>query len=105
LGRGFLDTMRQIDRELVGIARHRMRSGSKPRDSQRYRALVKRVRGLLKTRINTALNRIVAIHAPGELVVERLDFRKPGLSRRLNRILTNVVYPSQVDTFCLGNPP
>jgi hypothetical protein len=34
------------------IARHRARSGGKARDSQRYRMLVTRVRGMLKTRIN-----------------------------------------------------
>jgi len=49
----------------------------------------RRVRGIVKTRINTALNRIVSLHAPAEIVVERLDFRMPGLSRRLNRIISN----------------
>ncbi len=43
MGRGFLDAMRRIDRQLVAIARHRM----------------------------------------------RFDFRMSGLSRRLNRILSN----------------
>jgi putative transposase len=47
------------------------------------------VRGMLKTRINAALNRIVRIHAPVALVVERLDFRFPGLSKRMNRLITN----------------
>jgi len=89
MGRGFLDAMRRFDRQISGIARHRMRSGGKPRDSRRYRDLVTRVRGLLKTRINTALNRLVEVHAPHEIAVERLDFRMPGLSRRLNRIITN----------------
>jgi putative transposase len=89
LGRGFLDAMRRLDGQLVAIARHRMRSGGKPRESERYRGLVDRVRGIVKTRINTALNRIVSLHAPAEIVVERLDFRMPGLSRRLNRIITN----------------
>jgi putative transposase len=89
MGRGFLDAMRRIDRQLMGIARHRMRGGGKPRDSRRYRALIARTRGLIKTRVNTALTRIVEIHAPREIVAERLDFRMPGLSRRLNRILAN----------------
>ena len=89
MGRGFLDAMRRIDRQIVAIARHRMRSGGKPRDSLRYRRLAEQVRGIVKTRINTALNRIVDLHAPAELVVERLDFHMPGLSRRLNRILSN----------------
>ena len=88
-GRGLLADLTRLDKKIVGIARHRSRVGEKPRDSQRYRTLVTQVRGMLKTRINTALNRIVAIHAPRELIVERLDFRFPGLSRRMNRLLTN----------------
>ena len=44
---------------------------------------------MLKTRINATLNRIVQLHAPGALEVERLDFRLPGLSRRMNRLVTN----------------
>jgi putative transposase len=35
------------------------------------------------------LNRIVALHGPAELNVERLDFRFPSLSRRMNRLVTN----------------
>jgi putative transposase len=89
MGRGFLAAMRRLDKEITAIARHRQRSGGKPRDSRRYCDLVARVRGIIKTRVNTALNRLVDIHAPMEIVVEQLDFRMPGLSRRLNRILTN----------------
>ena len=89
MGRGFLDAMRRFDRQITGIARHRQRSGGRARDSQRYCALVNRVRGIIKTRLNTALNLLVNIHTPAEIVVERLDFRLPGLSRRLNRIITN----------------
>jgi putative transposase len=89
MGRGFLDCMRRLDKEISAIARHRQRSGGKPRDSRRYRDLVARVRGIIKTRISASLNRLVEIHAPMEIDVERLDFRMPGLSRRLNRIITN----------------
>lgn len=64
-------------------------SGGKPRDSQRYRQLIVQARGIIKTGITTALNRQVAIHAPMEIVVARLDFRMPGLSRRRNRIIAN----------------
>jgi putative transposase len=63
-----------------------MRSGDRPRNSARYRA---RLRGMLKTRINAALNHLVAVYAPVELVVERLNFRSPDLSKRMNRLVTN----------------
>jgi putative transposase len=88
-GAGPINDLKRIDKQIVGIARHRARSDGKARDSQRYRTLVTRVRGMLKTRSNAALNRIVKLHAPAELAVERLDFRLAGLSRRMNRLVTN----------------
>ena len=88
-GCGLIADLARIDKLLVGIARHRMRSGGKLRDSDRYRKLILRVRGMLKTRINAVLNRIVRLHAPAALVVERLDFPLPGLSRRMNRLVQN----------------
>ena len=63
-GAGLLNDLKRIDKQIVGIARHRARSGGKARDSQRYRKLVTRVRGMLKTRINATLNRIVQLRAP-----------------------------------------
>jgi hypothetical protein len=72
-GRGLLADLVRIDRQITGIARHRMRSGDKPRNSARYRQLVTRVRGMLRTRINAALNRLVAVHKPAVLRIERLD--------------------------------
>lgn len=89
MGRGIIADLTRLDRQITGITRHRMRSGGKPGDSRRYRRLVQRVRGMLRTRINAALNRLVAGHAPAELVVERLNFRSPDLSRRMNRLVQN----------------
>ena len=93
-GVGLIADHRRIEKLIVGIARRRAPSGGNARDSQRYRKLGTRVRGMLKTRINAALNKaalngIVQLHAPGALGVERLDFRLPGLSRRMNRLVTN----------------
>lgn len=89
LGRGLIADLVRLDRQITGIARHRMRSGGRPGDSSRYRALVQRVRGMLRTLVGAALNRLVAIHTPAEFVVERLDFRSPDLSRRMNRLVQN----------------
>jgi Putative transposase DNA-binding domain len=44
---------------------------------------------MINTRVNTALSRLIKLHAPREIAVERLDFHVPGLSRRLNRLLAN----------------
>src|SRR5215831_3652410 len=88
-GRGLLADLIRIDRQITGIARHRQRAGGKPRDSERYRRLVARVRGMPKTRINRALNSMVEDRKPAELTIEHLNFRSPELSKRMNRIIQN----------------
>ncbi|HYA26995.1 MAG TPA: hypothetical protein VEE82_03265 [Thermodesulfovibrionales bacterium] len=54
--------------------------------SRTYDNLVNTVREFMKNEINRVLNRIVDIYKPAEIVVERLDFRSPELSRRMNRV-------------------
>jgi putative transposase len=63
--------------------------GKKPRESAVYRDLVARMRGLINTEINHGLNRLVALHRPHRIILEKLDFRGCDLSRRMNRLLTN----------------
>jgi putative transposase len=89
LGQGWLKKLRRYDALISMIAVSQQRSGRKPRDSKRYRALVDDVRGFLRTEIGRVLNRLVTDGKPAELVLERLDFRHSGLSRRLNAILRN----------------
>ena len=89
LGQGWLVRLKRYDRLLSSIAAGQQRAGRKPRASKRYRALVEDVRGFLRTEIGRILNRLVAQGRPAELVLERLGFRNPGLSRRLNAILRN----------------
>lgn len=89
LGQGWLVRLKRYDRLLSSIAAGQQRADRKPRASKRYRALVEDVRGFLRTEIGRILNRLVAQGRPAELVLERLDFRNPGLTRRLNSILRN----------------
>ena len=88
MGRGALEHLERLDRRLMRIARHRQKAGLKVR-SRRYDRAVRQLRGWLRTEINRILNRLVYLHRPAHLTVERLDFRMPGLSRRMNRILSN----------------
>lgn len=89
LGQGWLKRLRAFDREISDIARGVQRRGGKPRDNARYREAVAALRGFLRTEIGRVLNRLVAEGRPKELVLERLDFRNPDLSRRMNAILRN----------------
>ncbi|CAM6053381.1 unnamed protein product [Sphagnum tenellum] len=43
-GAGLISDLIRIDKQILGIARHRSRSGEKPRDSKRYRKLISRLR-------------------------------------------------------------
>jgi putative transposase len=88
MGRDALRHLEKLDRRISTIARHRQKAGLKVR-SKRYDKAVRQLRGWLKTEINRILNRIVLLHKPAHLTVEKLDFRMPGLSKRMNRILTN----------------
>jgi putative transposase len=90
-GRGFIRKLKSIDATVTGIARHWQRSNPKGRlrDCERYGAQVRRLRGYIETEVNSALNRAVAARLPRELVLERLDFRSPELSARMNRLVQN----------------
>jgi len=89
LGRGWLAALKRYDAKITSICRHVQRSGGKPRDSRRYREAVTALRGWMRTEVGRVLNRLVGTKRPATLVLERLDFQHPDLSRRLNRILQN----------------
>lgn len=89
IGRDFLKRVSSIDATIQGIARHAQRAGTKLRDCDRYQKHVGRMRGLVTTEVGRVLNRLVETHAPSELLLERLDFSNPVLSRRMNRLVQN----------------
>jgi putative transposase len=86
-GRRFYETLSKLDALITTLAANRQRQGLRIRSS-RYDKLVNRLRAYLKNEINRCLNRLVAMYMPAEIVVERLDFRHPQLSRRMNRLVS-----------------
>ena len=50
---------------------------------------MRQMRGFLRTEINRVLNRLAEVQRPGRIMVEKLYFRNPTLSRRMNRLVTN----------------
>lgn len=89
LGKGWLVALRGYDRRISEIARGQQRHGRKPRASARYRRAVTALRGWIRTEVGRVLNALVAAKRPAALVLERLNFQNPALSRRLNRIIQN----------------
>lgn len=86
IGRGWLNTIKGYDAKITALARYRQKHGIKVR-SERYKAYVAQLRGFIRSEVNRVLNQLVAVHAPAEIIVEKLDFRSQELSKRLNRIL------------------
>lgn len=89
VGQEFIAKLIALDRTITGIAGHARRAGIKPRTSKRYIQHTERLRGFMITEINRVLNRLVKVYAPSELLLERLDFSSPQLSRRMNRLVFN----------------
>jgi len=89
-GVGFLDKLKHYDRQLLNLQRGLQAAGIRRlSEVKRYRALVRRIQGFMKTTIQTALNRVLDVRRPKTVVIEDLLFAgRPGtLSRRMNRLL------------------
>lgn len=89
-GAGYLTTLQRYDDQLLKLQKGLQQAGLK-RLSQcrRYRLLVARLQGFMKTQMQTHLNRLLARHRPRKVVIEDLLFAgEPGLlSKRMNRLL------------------
>jgi len=85
--RRFYETLSRLDALITALAANRQRQGLRIRSS-RYDKLVNKLRAYLKNEINRCLNRLVTLYMPAEIVVERLDFRHPQLSKRMNRLIS-----------------
>lgn len=79
--------LKRLDAQLLELTKALQRNNIKPRDSKRYRKLNKRISDSVTNEVNRILNKLVEEDV-AELVVESLDFRSGGLSRKLNRILS-----------------
>jgi putative transposase len=89
-GVGFLDKLKRYDKQLLKLQRGLQAAGIRRlSEAKRYRALVHRLKGFLKTTIQTALKRVLDVRRPKTVVIEDLLFAgQPGeLSRRMNRLL------------------
>ena len=89
IGRRFLDFLKEMDYKLTKRMASLQRRKIRPSQDEKYRKIVEKLRAFLKSEINRGLNRVVRLYSPAELVVEKLDFRSPELSRRMNRLIQN----------------
>lgn len=87
LGRAMLIRMRELDAVLESVTADLQRRGIALKTDQTYCKLQARIGDYVANEIGRLLNRLAADDI-GELVVERLDFRGGGLSKRMNRLCT-----------------
>jgi len=88
-GRYFKDYLIQLDNKITKRIKHLQKNNIKPSKDKKYRELIQKFRDFLKSEINRIFNRIIQIYKPKVIVLEKLDFRSPDLSKRLNRLISN----------------
>jgi putative transposase len=88
-GRNFFDILKAFDKKITKRMASLQKRNIKPRDDKKYREYVDNLRDLLKNEINRLINIIVKVYKPKKIIIERLDFRSPELSKRLNRMIQN----------------
>jgi len=88
-GRYFKDYLIQLDAKITKRMKHLQKNNIKPKRDKKYRELIQKFRDFLKSEINRIFNRIIDIYKPKVIVLEKLDFRSPELSKRLNRLISN----------------
>jgi putative transposase len=86
LGRPALAELKRLDTMLMNRVKELSSKGLRLRGDSCYDSLVSRSRSLMENEIGRMLN-ILAADAR-EIIVEDLDFRGGGLSKRMNRILS-----------------
>jgi putative transposase len=87
LGRAMLARLRELDAVLQPLAADLQRRGIALKTDPAYRKLQARIGDFVANEMGRLLNRLADTDVR-ELVVERLDFRGGGLSKRMNRLCT-----------------
>lgn len=88
LGLKLYDWLLERDRELQQLTACLQRQGIRLKTNRRYQALNHRIREYVTNEVGRIFNALAAREDLAGIVVEKLDFRHGGLSRRLNRIVT-----------------
>ena len=87
LGRKFFEKLKEFDHKIVTLQKRLQDQGKKPTGSKRYKKLVARLRAYLKNEIKRCFNKLIKLYRPARIIVEKLDFKSPHLSKRMNRLV------------------
>ena len=89
IGRNFIEYLSKIDKKIVKLQAKLQKNKIKLNKSKKYRKLIYKLREYIKNEVNRAINKIVKLYKPEEIVIERLNFQSPKLSKKLNRLIQN----------------
>ena len=87
-GKRFIGYLYKLDNKIVALQSRLQKQGIKPNNSVRFRKLILKVKSYLKNEVNRVINRIIKLYKPQKIIIEKLNFQSPKLSKRLNRILS-----------------
>lgn len=87
-GQAFLTTMKKKDKELSRLTAALESQNIRLSTNKRYKKLQASMSSYAKNEINRLLNKISTTHHT--IILEKLDFRNGGLSKRLNRLITRL---------------
>jgi putative transposase len=87
-GRKFSRLLKKYDKIVSLLAKNRQKQRLRTL-SKKYKKLINKIKAYLKNEINRVINKLIKNNKPKEIIVERLNFTSPKLSKKLNRMLSN----------------
>jgi len=88
VGRRFIDRLYYFDDIITNLTKALQKQKIKLSENLRYNRLISRCRESLLNEVRRCLNRLVKIHNPDEIVIEKLNFKNSKLSKKMNRLLS-----------------
>jgi putative transposase len=87
--KNFIDKLTVFDKKILKLQKEIQKRKQKISENKKYKDLTYRLRAFIKNESNRVINRLIKVYKPAEIVVELLNFEGIGLSKRMNRLLSN----------------
>ncbi|RUM71433.1 MAG: transposase [Sulfurovum sp.] len=87
-GRNFSKLLKKYDEIVSLLAKNRQKQKLKTL-SKKYKKIINKIKAYLKNEINRVINNLIKNNRPKEIIVEKLNFTSPKLSKKLNRMISN----------------
>lgn len=85
--RNFYKKLCYYDKITIKLQKELQKQNIRLSKNERYMNLVSIKRNYVKNEINKAINRMIVLYSPSEIVLERLNFNNSNMSRQMNRLI------------------